>query len=114
MLVLCEDLSGVRWCRVRGDLDAVTASEFREAASGLSGHPRVVIDLSELGFIDSAGLGALVGAIRRIREADGEAVVCSIRAPVIRLLRSIGLEAVVRLSPSLGEALDSFLGPVVA
>lgn len=113
-MVLCEDLNGVRWCRVRGDLDAFTASEFREAAAGLSSHLRVVIDLSELGFIDSSGLGALVGAIRRIREADGEVVVCSIRAPVIRLLRRVGLEAVVRLSPSLGEALDSFLGPVVA
>jgi anti-sigma B factor antagonist len=114
MLVLCEDLEGVQWCRFRGNLDVSTAPEFRQDAATLCGQPRVLFDLSEVGFIDSCGLGALIGAIRRVRDAGGDAVVCSIRAPIIRLLRSVGLEAIVRLSPSVGEALDVFRHPAAA
>lgn len=114
MLVLCEDLGGVQWCRVWGDLDAATASRFREGTAGLSAHARIVIDLSDVGFMDSCGLGALVGAIRRVRDSGGETVVCSVRAPIIRLLRSVGLEAIAPLSPSLGDALDGFTRPAVA
>ena len=61
-----------------GELDAYTVGQFREALTALAEEPRLLIDLSEVPFMDSAGLGALIGGIRRAREADGEVVVaCS-------------------------------------
>ena len=60
-------------CRPVGELDAYTVSQFREALGGLASQPYLLIDLSAVPFMDSAGLGALIGGIRRAREAGGDA-----------------------------------------
>ncbi len=49
-------------CRPVGELDAYTVLAFREALGELAQRPKVVIDLSEVPFMDSAGLGALMGS----------------------------------------------------
>jgi len=87
-------------CHPEGDLDARTSAAFREAAAQLCGRSRVVFDLSGLVFMDSCGLGALIGGIRRIREHGGTVVVCSGRRPISRLLRTVGLDRVVTVEDS--------------
>ena len=99
-----QDSTGITLCRMTGDLDAFTAGELREVAAGLRGAARVVFDLSDVPFIDSTGLGALIGGIRRLREAGGAVVVCSTRAPVVRLLRTVGLDRVVAVTRDRDEA----------
>ena len=49
---------------------------FRESLAELASKPRLTIDMSGVLFIDSAGLGALIGGIRCTRELGGEVVVC--------------------------------------
>ena len=55
--------------KLRGDLDLHTAPGLRERLAALidAGSLRVVVDLSEVAFMDSTGLGVLVGAARRAR-----------------------------------------------
>ena len=48
-------------CRPMGELDAYTVGQFRESLAELAGTARLLIDLSEVPFMDSAGLGALIG-----------------------------------------------------
>jgi len=97
-------------CRPVGELDAATVAQFREELAPYSGHARLVIDLSEVPFMDSAGLGGLIGSIRRAREHDGEvAVVCG-RVGISRLLHTTGLDRIVAVADSVEEALDA-LGP---
>ena len=73
-----EDKGEYILCRPVGELDAYTVGQFREALGDVSANPRLLIDLSEVPFMDSAGLGALIGGIRRAREAEGDvAVACS-------------------------------------
>ena len=55
---------GYTLCRPVGELDAYTVTQFRDILGELATHPRVVIDLSDVPFMDSAGLGALIGGIR--------------------------------------------------
>ncbi|MHB1446239.1 MAG: STAS domain-containing protein [Acidimicrobiales bacterium] len=88
------------------DLDAYSVSAFRERAAGLCGRPWVIFDLSKTTFIDSVGLGALIGAIRRIRETGGQAIVCAPRPPVGRLLRTVGLNRIVAIEDAVAPTLD--------
>ena len=95
-------------CRPSGDLDAYSVGAFREALNRLATTPRLVIDLSDVPFMDSAGLGALIGGIRRVREAEGRvAVVCS-RPSLTRLLHTTGFDRIVPITESLDEALEEF------
>jgi anti-sigma B factor antagonist len=64
----------------------------------------VVLDLSRTWFIDSSGLGALIGGVRRIREHGGRVVVASCRPGVERLLRVVGFDRVVPMVHDLDEA----------
>ncbi|MHB1447200.1 MAG: STAS domain-containing protein [Acidimicrobiales bacterium] len=91
-------------CRPKGELDAFTVSQFREALAELATSARLVIDLSEVPFIDSAGLGALIGGIRRTREQGGDVSVACNRSTLIRLLRTTGFDRIVTVADSVEEA----------
>lgn len=99
-----EDDGDVCVCRPKGELDAMTVTEFRERLVGLADRPLVVIDLGEVPFMDSTGLGALIGGIRRIREAGGEVGVSCSRPAVLRLLHTTGFDRMVTVADSVEEA----------
>ncbi|HZT66665.1 MAG TPA: STAS domain-containing protein [Acidimicrobiales bacterium] len=94
-------------CRPHGELDAFTVSQFRESLAELSTRSRLVIDLSEVPFIDSAGLGALIGGIRRTREQGGDVAVACNRATLIRLLRTTGFDRIVTVADNVDEAANA-------
>ena len=64
---------------LRGDLDLATAPDLREClVKVIDDGARIVVDLETVGFLDSAGLGILVGGLKRARTAGGELeLVCS-------------------------------------
>jgi anti-sigma B factor antagonist len=78
---------------LRGDLELNTAADLREALVGVIGErARIVVDLEAVSFLDSAGLGILVGGLKRARERDGDLeLICSSRA-VLRPLELTGLD----------------------
>jgi anti-sigma B factor antagonist len=80
---------------LRGDLDLATASELREALVEVIGDgARIVIDMEALDFLDSAGLGILVGGLKRARSHGGELeLICSSRA-VLKPIEITGLDRV--------------------
>jgi anti-sigma B factor antagonist len=77
----------------RGDIDVYTSPDFRAALYGLvdSGDDPVVIDFSEVSFIDSSGLGVLVGALKRARERDGEIELRGLSSTTRKVLEITGL-----------------------
>ena len=97
----------VSLCSPSGDLDAGTCAEFREAAARMCGQARVVFDLSNLSFLDSCGLGALIAAVRRIRE-HGEVVLLVPPSSIRRLLLAAGLDRIVAIEDRLESALAHF------
>jgi anti-anti-sigma factor len=96
-------------CRPVGELDAYTVGQFREVLAEMAALPRVLIDLSEVPFMDSAGLGALIGGIRRAREADGEVTVACSRPTLTRLLHTTGFDRIVPVTETLEEAIHALL-----
>ena len=97
-------------CRPVGELDAYTVGQFRESLGDLASVGRLLIDLSEVPFMDSAGLGALMGGIRRAREAGGEVAVACSRPTLTRLLHTTGFDRIVPVTETLDEARDALEG----
>ncbi len=101
-----EEKENYTLCQPTGELDAYTVVAFREALTKLaeSDVSHLLIDLSEVPFMDSAGLGALIGGIRRTREADGAVAVACSRSALTRLLHTTGFDRIVPVADSLEEA----------
>jgi anti-sigma B factor antagonist len=89
---------------VAGELDSFTACELRAGITDVLGRPATIIDIRGVPFVDSAGLGALMGGIRRLREAGGNVVLCCTHSGVLRLLLMTGIDRIVAITESPGEA----------
>ncbi len=83
---------------VAGEIDVATSPALRrELHDALdNGASRVVVDLSGTTFIDSSGLGVLVGALKRVREINGNEslVLTGLQDPVRKVFEITGLHAV--------------------
>lgn len=99
-----ETSDGYMICRPVGELDAFTVSQFRQALAELASSPRLIIDMSGIPFVDSAGLGALIGGIRRTRELGGDVAVACDRPTLVRLLRTTGFDRIVSVTETVDEA----------
>ena len=92
---------------VTGEVDVFTAPKLREriVQSIDQGHKKLIVNLDGVGFMDSTGLGTLVGGLKRMKERGGTlALVCSNR-PVLRILTITGLDAVFSIHESTDKAL---------
>lgn len=90
----------------RGDIDVATAERLKEAVTEvlLAGDLHVVVDLGRVEFIDSTGLGALIGGRRRALAMSGSfAVVCA-EKHLLKVFRITGLDKVLDISGTLAEA----------
>jgi anti-sigma B factor antagonist len=94
-----------RWLVVQptGEIDMVNAPTLRATLIELD-RAEVVVDLSGVEFIDSTGLGVLVGAAARARKRDGEMRVVCPRPGIRKVFAITGLDAVFEISADLTEA----------
>jgi anti-anti-sigma factor len=92
-----------------GELDYAASPHFRERIAELvAAGKRLIVDLSPATFIDSTAIGALVGAVMRLREHAGGslAVVCSeANERVLRTFDIAGVTGLIELYPSSEAAL---------
>jgi anti-sigma B factor antagonist len=102
---------GTRVVTLRGELDAHDApalrTTFSEALEDAPAQPRVVLDLTQVTFLDSTTLGCIVGLLRRVREAEGELRVVLPGAPTVRIFEITGLDAVLHTYPTRAAALEA-------
>jgi anti-sigma B factor antagonist len=96
-------------CRPVGELDAYTVGQFREKLAELAASRRLLIDLSAVPFMDSAGLGALIGGIRRAREAGGDVAVACSRPTLTRLLHTTGFDRIVPVTETVEAAASALV-----
>ena len=92
---------------VAGEVDVYTGTTLRDRISGLldSGVRDLIVDLGRVDFIDSTGLGVLVGALNRARELGGSLQLVCAQERVLKLLRITGLDQVFTVQPSVDRAL---------
>jgi anti-anti-sigma factor len=90
--------------RLEGELDSFSAAQLREELAGAVAYQTTIIDMRDVPFVDSAGLGALVGGLRRIREAGRGVALCCPAPSVRRLLTMTGVDRLVPVAGSPAEA----------
>jgi anti-sigma B factor antagonist len=91
---------------LHGDLDVATSPALRAALMDAASaeQQNIIVDLSHLAFLDSTGLGALIGANKRAKEGGGEVRLVAQEGQILRLLRITGLLDVFRVYPSVDAA----------
>jgi anti-sigma B factor antagonist len=90
-----------------GSLDIATSPTVRAALISASerGDHRLIVDLTQVDFLDSTGLGALIGGQRRAKEFHGEVRLVAKEGQILRLLRITGLLKVFAVYATLDDAL---------
>ncbi|MDQ0305926.1 anti-sigma B factor antagonist [Kitasatospora herbaricolor] len=84
----------------RGDIDLETAPALhRRLEAALREHRDVVLDLSQVTFMDCAGLGTLLDARGQAERHGGRLVLRAVGPDVLRLLRLTGLEGRLTVTP---------------
>lgn len=93
--------------RIKGEIDVYTAPQLRETVLGLiaKGVQHVIADLRDVEFLDSTGLGAIVGGSKRLRTNNGSLILAANTERIIRLFRITGLDRAFTIYPSVIEAI---------
>jgi anti-sigma B factor antagonist len=91
---------------VGGEVDVYTAPRLRERLIELveSGARDVVVDLGRVDFLDSTGLGVLVGALKRLRAAGGTFSLVCAKEPLLKIFRITALDQVFPIHPTVEAA----------
>jgi len=99
-----------------GEIDVASAPELRDYLSRTidAGHRQLVVDLRQVDFMDSVGLGVLAGAKRQLHghgRRDGSIRLVCAEGLVLRILRLTGLDRVMPLHATLSDAISANAGP---
>ncbi|MGH9297334.1 MAG: STAS domain-containing protein [Acidimicrobiales bacterium] len=91
---------------IRGEIDVSTAPELRDRLLEVSqkGQNTVVVDLTEVTFLDSTALGVLVSGLKRFRAADGDLRLVVAGRSVSKVLEITGLNEVFPIFESVATA----------
>ena len=94
---------------VSGEIDVYTAPRLRETLVGLvdAGNYRLIVDMEGVEFLDSTGLGVLVGGLKRVRAHDGGIDLVCTQGRILRIFRITGLSRVFNIYDSVDEAVAS-------
>lgn len=105
-----EVKNGVLCIRLEGELDHHTADELRIRVNQLMDEEmiqHILLNLGKLTFMDSSGLGVILGRYKQITSLGGEMVVCAISPTVRRLFELSGMFKIIRLETDENYALHS-------
>ncbi len=103
-----EEQGDVAIVAVRGELDISTSPVLRDRLVELgSGQAKkLVVDLEAVEFLDSTGLGVLVGGLKRMRSKDGDLVLVCTKPRILKVFEITALTKVFRIAASRDEALQ--------
>jgi anti-sigma B factor antagonist len=108
-LDVSTDPRGIGVVTPKGRLNMVSARQLREALDDLvaQGTSRIVVDLGETTFVDSSGLGALIGGLKAARQAGGDLRIARPTPAVSTVFELTNLDKVLRARDSVEGAFDA-------
>ena len=102
-----RDAGGKTIVAVGGEIDVYTAPKLRDKITELvaDGVYDIVIDMEEVEFLDSTGLGVLVGGLKKVRAHDGSLELICTQDRLLKIFRITGLAKVFVIHDSADGAL---------
>lgn len=105
LIIAVHRRSGHVLVTVSGEIDIAAAARLRDRLAGPVGVGRqVIVDLSQVSFIDAAGAGVLAGAAARAAARGGRLQLAAARGQVRRVLELTGLDRNIPLAATVAEA----------
>ena len=103
---------GIEVIDVQGEIDIYTAPRLRELLIDLvsQGSYQLVVNLDKVGFLDSTGLGVLVGGLRRVRAHDGSLDLVCTQQRILKIFRITGLTEVFGIYQTVDQAIAAAKG----
>ena len=94
---------------VGGEIDVYTAPKLRDMILELvsQGHHNLVVDLEGVDFLDSTGLGVLVGGLKKVRAQEGSMELICSHDRLLKIFRITGLAKVFTIHESEASALNA-------
>jgi anti-sigma B factor antagonist len=104
-----RQVDGVTIIAVGGEIDVYTAPKLRDKISELvaEGHYHLVVDMGSVDFLDSTGLGVLVGGLKKVRAHDGSMELICNQDRLLKIFRITGLAKVFTIHESEVSAPDA-------
>ena len=98
--------NGIAVLAVRGEVDVYTAPRLREKLVELvsEGKQKIVVDLEGVDFLDSTGLGVLVGGLKRARSHEGDLSLVCTQHRILKVFEITGLTKVFDIHDSVDAA----------
>ena len=92
----------------RVDLEGDTSLDFKDRLKALiaDGNVHVVMDMGNVGFLDSQGLGALISGLKVLQQVEGSFILTNLSEPVEAVLRITRLIRVLDIQPTVEDALS--------
>lgn len=103
---LVVSLTGELDLKTAGELKATVDPALREARTA----PTVVLDLSGVNFMDSSGMGAILGRYRTVSQMGGKLAVCSLTPQLRKLFELTGLTRIIPVFASQDDAVVGLQG----
>ena len=101
-----QERDGCAVLAVSGEVDVATVPRLREQLHGLvaQGSNKIIVNLDAVDFLDSTGLGVLVGALKRVRSNDGDLYLVCTQARIRKVFEVTGLTKVFQLFDTVDDA----------
>ena len=98
---------GIEIVDVEGEIDVYTAPRLRDLLIDLvrNGHYQLVVNMEKVEFLDSTGLGVLVGGLKRVRAHDGSLDLVCTQERILKIFRITGLTKVFGIHDSVDDAI---------
>ena len=104
-----EVVEGATIIAVGGEIDVYTAPKLRDKITELvaDGTYDIIVDMEAVEFLDSTGLGVLVGALNRVRAQDGSLALVLTQERILKIFEITGLRKVFPIHATVAEAVSA-------
>jgi anti-sigma B factor antagonist len=110
MEITISEMHRVTLIELSGRIDSTNATQLGDALGAQidAGRHQLVLDLSRVDYISSAGLRELVSALKRVKAANGDLRLATLSDRVVEVLTLAGLDIIFKVFPTQVEAVGSF------